>query len=262
VKKIYITAVLLLMLIALGACSSRKQQQFEPVINPEFVNLTKEEIFERGEELFENRRWARAREHYAHVYENYPNDPLGRRSLLRVADTYFEHGGALNLVEAQYKYRDFINRYPGSDFADYAMLQIALISFKEMEKPGRDQKKTREAVEKLREMIALYPDSPYRPEAEEKLGEALDRLATHEHMVARFYMGRKSWTASVNRLQGLLEQYPGYSGRDEAFYDLAVSLSGLGRDGEARLWLERVITEFPESRTASRAKDKLRDLDA
>jgi outer membrane protein assembly factor BamD len=261
VKKLVITILLLVTLSALGGCSSRKKQ-FEPVINPEFVNLSKEEIFERGEELFENRRWTRAREHYAHVYENYPNDPLGRRSLLRVADTYFEHGGALNLVEAQYKYRDFINRYPGSDFADYAMLQIALISFREMEKPGRDQKKTREAVEKLREMIALYPNSPYRAEAEEKLAEALDRLAIHEHMVARFYMGRKSWTASVNRLQGLLEQYPGYSGRDEAFYDLAVSLSGLGRDGEARLWLERVITEFPESRTASRAKDKLRDLEA
>lgn len=259
-RKIILIPLLLVVMVLATGCGSRRNR-YEPVVNPEFLNLTKEEVFQRGEELFENRKWVKAREHYAYVYENYPNDPLGRRSLLRIADTYFEHGGSINLVEAQYKYRDFINRYPGSQYADYAMLRIALVSFKEMEGPERDQTKTREAVSKLREMIALYPNSDYREEAEEKLQEALDRLARSEHLVARFYMKRRSWTASVNRLNDLLEHYPDYSRRDEVFYDLAVSLQGLGRDGEARLWLERVITEFPQSETAARAKEKLRDIE-
>lgn len=246
--------------MGVAACGS-KQSLYEPVISPEFLNLSKEEVFENGEALFKQRKWARAREHYAHVYENYPNDPLGRRSLLRIADTYYEQGGSLNLVEAQYKYRDFINRYPGSEFADYAMLRIALVSHREMEGPERDQTKTREAVEKLREMIALYPDSEHRPEAEEKLREALDRLAKSEHLVARFYMNRKQWDASVSRLNYLLENFPAYSDRDQVFYDLAVSLEGLGRDGEARLWLERVVSEYPESDVVGRAKEKLRDLE-
>ncbi|MBW3671057.1 MAG: outer membrane protein assembly factor BamD, partial [Acidobacteria bacterium] len=132
----------------------------------------------------------------------------------------------------------------------------------EMEGPERDQTKTREAVEKLREMIALYPDSEHRPEAEEKLREALDRLAKSEHLIARFYMNREKWDASVNRLNYLLETYPDYTEREKAFYDLAVSLEGLGRDGEARLWLERVVSEFPDSEAAGRAKEKLRDLEA
>ncbi|MDX1584290.1 MAG: outer membrane protein assembly factor BamD [Thermoanaerobaculia bacterium] len=260
-RKTILTLTLIAMVIAVSGCGSNANQ-YQAVINPEFLEMSKEEVFERGEALFEERSWSKAREHYAYVYETYPNDPLGRRSLLRIADTYFEAGGSINLVEAQYKYRDFINRYPGSDFADYAMLQIALVSFREMEGPERDQSKTREAVQKLREMVSLYPNSEYRPVAEEKLREALDRLARSEHLVARFYMNRDAWRASINRLNALLEDFPDYSARDEAFYDLAVSLAGLGREGEAKLWLERVITEFPESDTAARAKEKLRDIEA
>lgn len=254
-------SALIAVLFGAVACGSRNGS-YQPIVNPEFLNLTKEEVFQKGEDLFEQRKWSKAREHFAYVYESYPNDPLGRRSLLRIADTYYEQGGSLNLVEAQYKYRDFINRYPGSEFADYAMLRIALVSFREMEGPERDQTKTREAVQKLREMISLYPDSEYRPEAEENLREALDRLAKSEHLVARFYMNRNKWDASISRLNYLLENYPDYTDRDEAYYDLAVSLAELDRDGEARLWLERVISEFPDTEMSERAAEKLRELTA
>src|SRR5919199_2701513 len=134
-------------------------------------------IFPRREEFYARHKWQRARTYYSHVYENFPNDPLGRRSLLRIADTYYNQGDPVNLVEAQYKYRDFINRYPGSENADYAMLQIAMVSFKQMEKPDRDQQKTREAVEKFNDMLKTYPRSPLRAEANKRLGEAVDRLA-------------------------------------------------------------------------------------
>src|SRR3954451_18807284 len=120
--------------------------------------------------------------------------------MLRVADTYYEQGDAVNLVEAQYKYRDFINRYPGSDRADYAMLQIAMCSYKQMERPDRDQQKTREASEKFRDMIAAFPRSALRPEADKRYQDVLDRLAKHEHMIARFYIKRRSYNAAVQRL--------------------------------------------------------------
>ncbi|HUP49862.1 MAG TPA: outer membrane protein assembly factor BamD, partial [Thermoanaerobaculia bacterium] len=106
--------VTILLVVLVAAACSRGPRQIRPVVDPEFLNLSQEEIFRRGEEHFENRKWQRARTHFAHVYENYPNDPLGRRSLLRVADTYYNQGDAVSLVEAQYKYRDFLNRFPGS----------------------------------------------------------------------------------------------------------------------------------------------------
>ncbi|HEX3584296.1 MAG TPA: outer membrane protein assembly factor BamD [Thermoanaerobaculia bacterium] len=249
-------ALLALLALTIPACHHGNRQQVVRV-NPEFVSLSKEQVFQRGEEWFAKRKWAKARTYYQHVYETYPNDPLGRRALLRVADTYYMQGDAVNLVEAQYKYRDFTNRYPGSDRADYAMLQIAMVSYKQMEKPDRDTAKTREAIEKFDDMIRAYPKSPLRAEAEARRQDVLNRLAKHEHLIARYYMRRGSWNAAVLRLNGLIDQYGQYNERDAAFYDLATCLQHMGRKGEARLYYERVVTEFPKSDYASRAKKSL-----
>ncbi len=252
-------ATLLAAAFVLAACH-HGPKNYRPVVNPEFAGKSKEQLFLTAEDLYNRRKWSRARSFYSNIYENYPNDPLGRRSLLRVADTYFQQGDAVNLVEAQYKYRDFINRYPGSDRADYAMLQIANVAFKQMERPDRDQAKTKEAIDKFNEMIRTYPKSELRPEAEKNLAEALDRLAKHEHIVARYYMKRKSFNAAVQRLNYLVEQYPNYHDRDGVFYDLATSLDHLGRTGEARLYYERVVSEFPKSDYASKAQKRLAQL--
>jgi len=248
--------IVLAMALALAACRHGSQQSrlARPVVDPEMLKLTKEQIFERGEQQFTHKRWQRARTYYTYVYENFPNDPLARRGLLRIADTFYAQGDDVSLVEAQYKYRDFLNRYPGSENADYAMLQIANVSYKQMQKPDRDQQKTHEAVEKFNDMIKTHPRSPLRPEAEKKLQQVLDRLAQHEQIVAHYYMKRRLYDAAVSRLNGVVEQYPNFSGRDAVFYDLATSLDQLGRKGEARLYYERVVSEFPKSDFAAKAK--------
>ena len=255
-----ILAIMVIM-VAFVACN-RGPRSPRIVVDPELLSITKEQAWQRGEEQFERRKWARARLYYTHVYENYPNDPLGRRSLLRIADTYFEQGDAVNLVEAQYKYRDFINRYPTSELADYAMLRIAMCSFKQMERPDRDQAKTREAVEKFDDMLRAHPKSELRPEAEARRQEALNRLARHEHMVAKFYMKRGSNVSAVQRLNHLIDTYANYNDRAGAFFDLANALTRLGRHGEARLYYERVLSEFPDSDYAQPAKRRLDDLKA
>ena len=249
------------ILLAAAACN-RGPKQYRPVVDPEMLKLSKEQIFERGEESFSKRRWQRARTYYSHLYETFPNDPLGRRSLLRIADTYFEQGDPVNLVEAQYKYRDFINRYPTSDQADYAMLRIAMCSYKQMEKADRDQAKTKEALEKFDDMLRSHPNSALKGEATARRQEVLDRLARHEHIVARFYIKRRSWNAAVQRLNFLIDAYPNYNDRAGAFYDLGSALNRLGRNGEARLYFERVVTEFPQSEYAELAKRRLSDTKA
>jgi outer membrane protein assembly factor BamD len=247
-----------LLLFALTACHHAQKRR--PVVDPELAKLTKEQAFQKGEEQYSRKKYPKARTYFSYVFENFPNDPLGRRALLRVADSYFAQRDAVNLVEAQYKYRDFINRYPGSDRADYAMLQIAMVSYQQMEKPDRDQQKTFEALEKFDEMLRAYPKSPLRPEAEARRQDVLDRLAKHEHLVARFYMKRRVYNAAVLRLNGIVERYPNYKDKDAVFFDLGTSLAAMGRKAEARLYFERVVTEFPKSDYAERAKRKLDSL--
>jgi outer membrane protein assembly factor BamD len=252
-------AMIAAMIVSVAACRHGNQQRV-PVragVDPQLLKLSKEQLFQRGEEQFARKKYPKARTYYTHLYENFPNDPLGRRALLRIADTYYQQGDAVNLVEAQYKYRDFINRYPGSESADYAMLQIAMCSYLQMERPDRDQQKTREALEKFNDVVNTFPRSALRPEAEKRRQDVLDRLAKHEHVIARYYIKRHSFNAAVLRLNSIVDQYPGYADRAGVFYDLGTALTGLGRTAEARLYFERVITEFPKSDYADRAKRKL-----
>lgn len=237
--------------------SSVTKSSLHTAFDPALTRMTKEQVFQLGEEQFAKKKYAKARQYYSHVYETFPNDPLGRRALLRVADTYYEQGDAVNLVEAQYKYRDFINRYPGSDRADYAMLQIAMCSYKQMERPDRDQQKTREALDKFNDVLKSFPRSPLRPEMDKRLQDVLDRLAKHDHIIARYYIKRHSYNAAVQRLNGIVTLYPNYNERAGVFFDLANALSGLGRTAEARLYYDRVVTEYPQSPYAPKAKQRL-----
>jgi outer membrane protein assembly factor BamD len=254
-------ALIAVMVVSVAACRHGNQQTHSSLrttpVDREMLKLTKEQIFQRGEDQFAKKKWAKARTYYQHLYENYPNDPLGRRSLLRIADAYYQQGDAVNLVEAQYKYRDFINRYPGSESADYAMLQIAMCSYEQMEKPDRDQQKTREALDKFNDMLGTYPRSSLAAQAAKRRQDVLDRLARHDHVVARYYMKRGSYTAAVGRLNSIVEKYPDYVDRPGVFYDLGIALSGLGRKAEARLYYERVISEFPKSDYAAQARRRL-----
>jgi len=254
-----LTVVIALLLIA--ACH-HGPRRIRPTVEPELLKLSKEQVWAKAEEFYSHHKWQRARTYYTYLYENHPNDVLGRRSLLRIADAFYEQGDAVNLVEAQYKYRDFINRYPTSDQADYAMLRIAMCSFRQMERPDRDQQKTKEALEKFNDMLRTYPNSPLRAEGEAKRQEVLDRLARHEHQVARFYIKRHSYNAAVQRLNFLIDTYPNYNDRAAAFFDLGTALSLLGRKGEARLYFERVVSEYPKSEYADRARRRLSDTKA
>lgn len=249
--------ILILAVLLVAAACNRGPRQYRPVVDPELLSMGKEQVWEKAEQEYARERWAKARTYYRHLYETNPNDPLGRRSLLRIADTYYEQGDPINLVEAQYKYRDFINRYPTSEQADYAMLRIAMCSYKQMERPDRDQQKTKEALEKFDEMLRAHPNSPLKAEAEARRQEVLDRLGQHEHIVARFYIRRQSWNAALHRLNYLVDNFPNYNDRAGAFYDLGRALSNLGRGGEARLYFERVISEFPKSEYAEQARRRL-----
>ena len=248
-------------LVLIAACH-HGPRQYRPTVDPELMKLSSEQVWSRAEDFYAHHKWQRARTYYTYLFENHPNEVLGRRALLRVADTYYEQGDQVNLVEAQYKYRDFVNRYPTSEQADYAMLRMAMCSYKQMEKPDRDQGKTKEALEKFTDMLRTYPNSSLKGEAKTRRQDVLDRLAKHEHQVARFYIKRNSWNAAVQRLNFLIDTYPNYNDRAGAFYDLGTALHNLGRKGEAKLYFERVVTEFPQSDYADRAKRRLSDIKA
>ncbi len=241
----------LLALLVLVACSGSKKPD---KLTQELLAKPKEALFEKGKGLVEKKKYDLGRKYLTFVFETYPNDPLGRDALLLVADSFFKQGGTSGYTEARFRYRDYLNRYPGAPRRDYARYQFALTYDREIERPDRDQTSTTEAIDQYRALIREYPTSGFAGAARERVRVLTDSLAEHEFSVGYFYMRKGSSTAALARFTDLEQRYPEYGARDKLYFYSARTLQKLGRREEADRYYARLIAEFPGSDYARKAR--------
>jgi outer membrane protein assembly factor BamD len=249
------SAAILLVGLALADCGSTGSKKPDK-LTQELLSTPKETLFEKGKAAIAKKKYDEGRKYLNFVFETYPNDALGRQALLMVADSYVRQGGTSGYTEARFRYRDYLNRYPGAPQRDYARYQFALCYDKEHERPDRDQTSTREAVEQYRSLMREFPDSIYVPEAKERIRRLGDLLAEHEFSVGYFYMRKGATGAALGRFTALEDRFPEYSGRDKLFYYSARVLKQLGREQEAERYLARLLAEYPASEYAKKIKGK------
>jgi outer membrane protein assembly factor BamD len=237
-----IRAVLGALLLAscLAGCHGSPKQ--DPILQ-----LSAEESLAQGKTWMAKEKYSRARPYFTHAYEVEPNSASGREALLLAADTYYLDGGATNYIQAEAKYRDYLNRFPTSDQAAYVQFQIANSLAKRMERPDRDQAVTRKAFEAYEDLIRLYPTSEYAPQAQEQVEVVRANLAEHEFMVGQFYMRYGSPRAAAERFEYLLKAYPRYGARDKVMYYLAVAYAASNSTEESKKTFEQLKKEYPNS---------------
>jgi outer membrane protein assembly factor BamD len=211
------------------------------------LRLSAEESLAQGKELLAKEKYGRARPYFTHAFEVEPNSAIGREALLLAADTYYLEGGSTNFVQAEAKYRDFLNRFPTSAQAPYVQFQIANSLAKRMEKPDRDQSVTRKALEAYQELIRLYPTSEYAGQAREQIKVVQNNLAEHEFLVGRFYLRYGAEGSAALRFEYLIQTYPEYPEMDKVLYNLGLAYERSNRAEEARKTFDRLRAEFPQS---------------
>lgn len=249
--------VLLLVLLVAGVGAGCGKEAMEDPI----LRLSSEEAFNRGQELMESKKYELAREHFAHAFQTAPNSEIGRDALLLQADAYYLAGGEQNLIRAEGKYRDFNNRYPTSDRGAYVQYQIARCLHERKRKPDRDQGETRKGIEAYQELLALYPTSEHAEAAEAGIAELRVSLAEHDFLVAKYQFRRGLHGAAVNRLEGLLEDYPDYPGLDRALCMLGRSYLRLELPGQARKALTRLRADHGDSEECAKVEMPSADLE-
>jgi outer membrane protein assembly factor BamD len=205
-------AVLVLGVLTAAACSSSTR---ESDLLAELADLDKETIYERAEALYQDKEWARARDLFGFVYDTFPNDPLGHKAALRVADTYAVKKDVASLTEARLRYRDFANRYPNDPDRDYALLMVGHTYSARKLRPDRDLGDIEEALAAYQQLLTLYPDSQHVQEAEERMADLVELLAEHEWQVAEFYRKNRQLRGALWRLEYIAENYTNYSRIDE-----------------------------------------------
>lgn len=225
--------------------------------------LPPEEVYRLALEKMAKKRYFKAR---AMLQEVMPRIPPEDRDLLpkvqlAIADTFYKDGGIVNYGEALNSYRNFITYFPQHDQAAYAQYMIGMSMFRQVLAPDRDQTMTLKAIDELRKVETLHPDSPYVREAREVIDRCHDRLAEKERLVGRFYQRRKSWPAAVDRYRFVLDRYPRFANMNRLLLDLGTCLLALNRRDEAQEVIDRLAREDSTGKLSRQAQSRLSDYE-
>jgi outer membrane protein assembly factor BamD len=241
-------AMALLAAVTAG-CGGEKKPPKDP-----FAGQTAEEIYQHAERQMEKKNYSRARTTLQAALGRTTTTPeLIAKVHLALADAYFYDGGIINLAEALSRYTNFLTFYPNHPRVDYAQYQIALCHLKQVLTPDRDQTQTRRALDEFLKLRGQFPNSPYVAPAEEKANEVRERLAEAEFRVGQFYFRSEAYEGALERFRLVLEEYPLYSKKPKLYLLLGRSLIALDRQDEGRLYLQKLIAEFPDSDAAYEA---------
>jgi outer membrane protein assembly factor BamD len=240
-----------LLLVGAAACGGKKAE-----ISPQ-ASGSDETLFKEGEKYLK-KDTEKARLYMRQIIDSFPKSYYAQRAKLAIADTYFDEGDEGNMILAAAEYREFIQLFPYSPAASYAQYRIALSFFDKVLKPGRDQQKTQQALGELKKVLNNYPLSEEAKQTREKITICEERLAEHAFTIGQGYYKAKAYKAATSRLTEILTTYPTYSGMDQVYFYLGASFLDWGKPDQAVPYLTKLTTDFPKSKLAPKAQDRLK----
>jgi outer membrane protein assembly factor BamD len=262
-NRTWLTRATIALLVAglLSSCGFRRKKYENPIdkdtLQPDKI------LFDKAIKDIERGRYEVARLTLNTLINTYDTSEYLAKAKLAIADAWYREGGSHGLAQAEAEYKDFILFYPTMEEAAESQYRICDIHYKQMEKPDRDQTQALRAETECRQVLTQFPNSKFAPLAEQKVRDVQEVLAESEMRVGEFYNHKGSNPAAANRLDGLVHQYPLYSGADEALWLAADSYSKMGPRFRDKVGDEytRIVRDYPLSAYADQAKQKLKEME-
>jgi outer membrane protein assembly factor BamD len=219
-------------------------------------------LFDKAIGDIEHGRYEVARLTLNTMINTYDTSEYLAKAKLAVADSWYREGGAHGLAQAEAEYKDFILFYPQMEEAAESQWKVCQIHYRQMEKPDRDATQAQRAEEECRDVLVKFPNSKYVKPAEQMLRNIQEVLADKEFRTGEFYFAHQAFPAAANRLSYVVDQYPLFSGADEALWHLGTSYDKLGDRWEERAAqaYTRLVKDYPLSVHADEATDKLKAM--
>jgi outer membrane protein assembly factor BamD len=199
--KIFI--IVLLILCCFSGCSS-----LNIFGKKEVVKNSPEGLYARGAAEFQESNYyhdyKKAREYFMRVKEEYPLHNLAILAEIGIADCYYSDK---EYVEAENAYSDFIILHPINENVPYALYQIGMCNYKQMDAIDRDQTAATKAKKEFEKLVFRHPDSKFATMAEKLIRECKQKLAEAEFYVGQFYFKQKKYQAALARFETVARDY-------------------------------------------------------
>ncbi|MEM1129316.1 MAG: outer membrane protein assembly factor BamD [Pseudomonadota bacterium] len=217
-----LAGLLIVCVAGLSACSRD---------TPDFETFTPKQIYDLAEFELATNNPDTAAEYFGEVERLYPYSDWAKRALIMQAFSYHRDR---NYVASRASAQRYIDFYPADRDAAYAQYLLALSYYDQIDDVGRDQGLTFQALQALRTVIELYPDSEYARSAILKFDLAFDHLAGKEMEIGRFYLKRGYYAAAINRFRVVVEDFQTTTHTPEALYRLVEAYLSIGLVDEAQ----------------------------
>jgi outer membrane protein assembly factor BamD len=214
-------------------------------------------LYERAMNEIQHGRYDVGRLTLQTMLNTYPDSEFLAKAKLAIADSYYAQGGVSGLTQAEAEYADFQTFFPTAPEAPEAQFRIGMAHFRLMGKADRDLTEARLAEAEFKEFLLKYPDSPVMPRVKGRLREVQEVLAEGEFDVAKFYYEKGANRAALSRFEGIANDYPNFSGADNALWYLGQTFERLKQPNAAVPYYARILTDYPLSPLVGEAKGRL-----
>jgi outer membrane protein assembly factor BamD len=222
------------------------------------ADATAEALYEEGMRSFNEKRYARAIDHFSKLRTDYPFSPEITQVELKIADAYYLNQQYPEAINA---FKEYQSMHPTNENIPFVLLRLGQAHFDQFTSIDRDQKNTEIAKGYFENVISTYPKSPQAAEAKEKLAKCLEYLAEHEFNVAFFYFKQEKYPAARDRFEEIVRKYKDTPTAVKSLFYLGESYRNEKNLVRAGLAYEALIEHYPETKFAADAKTQLASLD-
>lgn len=194
--------------VALAGCS---QKDYDPT-----RDWSRERLYQEAKRSMENAEFEQAVEYFEILEARYPFGPLALQAQLEVAYGYYQFDEFASAIAACDR---FIKLHPTHESVAYAYYLRGLVRFEQgtgflnnffpRDMSQMDQQRLRLAFSDFRTVVRRHGDSPYADDSRKRMIYLRNEMAMHEYETAQFYHERSAYTAALNRIDYLLENYDG-----------------------------------------------------
>lgn len=173
------------------------------------------EKFKMGEALYKEGKFAKANRLFAQIVPNYRGKPQAEKLMYLYSNTFYK---MKDYYVAGYQFERFASSYPKSEKLEEASFLSAKSYYHLSPVYSKDQKETKEAIEKLQEFINLFPESEYVSEANPLVQELDFKLEKKAYEIAKQYNQISDYPASVRSFDNFIFEFPGSKLREDALF--------------------------------------------
>jgi outer membrane protein assembly factor BamD len=168
------------------------------------VRQTPEGLYQSGVEQYRKGDYKKAITTFTRLRDEYPLNPVALQAELGIADSYFENE---QYLDAEVAYGCFVELHPTNPNVPYAMFQLGMCHYHQMQTIDRDQTETVKTRKEFERLIARFPQSKFAIIAEKHLREVKLRQAEHEFYIGEFYYRTKKYEAALKRFEAIQRDY-------------------------------------------------------